>query len=214
MKKLLVSVVAIAFVFASCGKDDVTAPVITVPTDALVMDLGDNAAALKDVTAKDDQDGDLATANIQIQGLDFVGKSTLTYSIADKAENVGTAKREVTIKADKLFGGYAVVEKNDDNGTSMNYDVQVVKSGTSQTDLLMNNFYGYDNVKFSGTGNSTTLTMEEYKAVKDGENFAISGSASYKKGTTQYEIVTVTFKVVWDEPTWDDDNFTMTFSLR
>ena len=196
MKKLLVSAVAIAFVFASCGKEDVTAPEITVPTDALVMDLGDNAAALKDVTAKDDQDGDLATANIQIQGLDFVGKSTLTYSIADKAENVGKATREATIKADKLFATYLGTQTGtvDDS-----YTIEAKKS-SEVTSLVITNFAGQTlSVVFNGSGKSTIMDMEESK-VNDGTyDGIITGTLEYKKTSTSYVLTEMKYKVVWDD---------------
>jgi len=215
MKKLLVSVVALAMAFAvtSCGKDDVTAPEITLPSDELVIDLGDDEAAFKNVTAKDDKDGDV-TNSLTVEGLDYVGKGTLTYYAKDNAGNVGKEEKNVTIKADKLFGGYAVVEKCEEDGVTQTYDVQVAKSGVSQTELLMNNFYGYDNVRFIGDGKSTTLTMEKFNATADGEKFEITGSATYKKGTSQYEIVTATFKVTWEDTDFGVDNYTMTFRLQ
>ena len=212
MKKLLVSVVALAMAFAvtSCNPEDLTAPEITLPSDALVLDLGDKEAALKNVIAKDKEDGDIAAANIQIVGLDFVGGSTLTYSIADKAGNVGTAERKVSIKPDKLFGNYLAKQ----NGAETGYNVEVKKSGSDNTKLIMTNFAGNDFIAtFEGDGKSTVLTLVPLEVVDDdGVKGNLTGKINYKKGAAQYELIDGDYKVTWE----DDgvDSFTLMFTLK
>ncbi|MDR1793200.1 MAG: hypothetical protein LBR36_07170 [Bacteroidales bacterium] len=101
MKKLLMSVAALAAVVVlnSCGDGKV--PTITLPTDASkpVFDLGDVEAALEDVKIKD------ATKDTIIEGIDYVGDQELIYKASNES---GTAKelRAAIVKVDKLLGNY------------------------------------------------------------------------------------------------------------
>jgi hypothetical protein len=213
MKRLIVSVatIAVALGFMSCGGDDVTAPVITIPGDALVIDLGDKDAALKDVTAEDKKDGDVTSYLEVVDGLDYVGVGSLTYSVKDKANNEQLQKRPVTVKTDKLFGSYFVTERGPDGDTT--YNVTVEKSGVAVTQLIAKNFFSYD-ATFKGDGASTTLTMEPVEALVGQEKITITGTVTYKKGTSQYVLDQSKVKVTWADPTLEDDDYTLTFVLR
>ena len=211
MKKLLVSVVALAMAFAvtSCGKEDVTIPEISLPIDELVVDLGDAEAALKNVTAKDDKDGDV-TNSLTVEGLDYVGDGTLTYYAKDNAGNVGSVKKSVTIKPDKLFGNYLVKQ----NGSETGYNVEAKKSGSDNTKLIISNFANNNlTATLQGDGVSTVLTIVSFQVEdEDGVKGTITGKINYKKGTNQYEFVSGDYKVVWDDG--EVNSFTLVFILK
>ncbi|KAB7790352.1 immunoglobulin-like domain-containing protein [Bifidobacterium leontopitheci] len=82
------------------AKPDTTAPVFKGVED-VTLDYGADFDPLAGVTATDDVDGDV-TANIKVSGsvdTSKAGEYTLTYTVADKAGNVATATRKVTVKA-------------------------------------------------------------------------------------------------------------------
>ncbi len=212
MKKLFVSIVAIATVlaFTSCG-DDTTAPDITLPTDAstFISDLGDQTAALEGVTAKDKKDGDV-TNSLTVSGLDYVGTGSLTYSAKDNANNVGTAQRAVTIKTDKLFGNYLVKE----NGATSGYNVEAKKSGSDIAKLLITNFggEGWDAV-LQGDGASTVLTIIPFDILaEDGTTGTIAGKVNYQKGSTQYNLISGDYKITWEDG--EVESFTLELLLK
>jgi predicted small lipoprotein YifL len=200
MKKLLVSVVALATVitFTSCG-DDEKAPEITLPTDAttLVIDLGDETAALAGVTAKDDKDGDV-TNSLRVEGLDYVGNGGLVYYAKDNGNNEGKATRPATITSTKLAGTYFVTQTGAEDKT---YTSTVTKSSQSDTKLVVSNLDANADfsVVFVGSGNSTTMTMEPHTFTSEGYEGVMSGTLEYKKSGTSYVLYEMTYKVTWDD---------------
>jgi hypothetical protein len=213
MKKLAVSLVALATVFAftSCNSEDTVAPVITVPSDALVIDLGDTEAALKGVTANDDKDKDVTTY-LTVEGLDYVGIGTLTYSVKDKANNEGTATRPVTIKAEKLTGvSYSVQEAAPYETTKYVVDVQ---KSSDQTKVVLSNFYGQSNLApvFEGDGKSMTFTVKNYPITSGGDNGSIDGTLSYKKSSSNYEFYECKYSVTWSDG--EVENHTATYVIK
>jgi len=211
MKKLFVSIVALAtvLVVTSCGKEDNTKPEITLPTDALVIDLGDEVAALVGVEAKDDKDGDVTSKVKVTGGFDFVGNSTLTYTVTDEATNTATETRPVTVKSNKLFGNYSAREVCDDNGGIDNYLVKFDES-SDPTKLVMSNFFNEAGwyVVFSGDGKSMDLTMEE-KTFNQGA-IVVTGKATYRK-VSNYDMYDFKFKV--DDGT-SAENYSVTFTRQ
>ena len=82
---------------------DRTAPVFAGVTDVTV-DFGAVFDPLAGVSAKDDVDGDV-TAAIKVAGsvdTSKAGSYELAYTVSDKAGNVATAKRTVTVKAEAV----------------------------------------------------------------------------------------------------------------
>ncbi len=216
MKKVFLStvVIAIAFAFTSC-KDDITAPEITLPTDATVpvFQLGDTEAALKDVTANDKKDGDV-TANISVDGIQYVADSaTLVYSVSDEAGNIATAQRVATISAEKLFGSYTVSEIDDDlGGDPETYNVTVNESASGKGALVINNLYDNNwTIVLKGTKNVATLEAEPLNITLGGENGTITGTATYSNDGT-YKLLTFKYKISFtgEEPM----NYTATFTKR
>lgn len=210
MKKLLVSVVALATVitFTSCG-DDEKAPEITLPTDAttLVIDLGDETKAKEGVTAKDDKDGDV-TNSLTIVGLDYVGNGGLTYYAKDNANNEGKATRPATITATKLTNKTYKANEVGDDGSTDTYDVTVVAS-SSNIKVVINNFYGANyTATFAGDGASQTMIMEPVE-LEDG---VITGSISYTKSGDNYVFTQMKYKAT---PTAGDVvNYTTNLTVR
>ena len=210
MKKLFVPIVALAAVlaFTSCGKEDQDPPVITLPDGALVIDLGDEIAALKDVTAEDKKDGDVSSTLKVLEGLDFVGQSILKYSAKDKAGNEGFVTKSVTIRANNLFGNYSARQVP---GEDSDFDTYIVNIGASQdpTKLVLTGFYGQSGwfVVFSGNGTSE-LTMET-KTFNNGD-ITVTGKATYRKVAT-YDMYDFNFTVT------DEDgsaNYAVTFTRQ
>lgn len=80
-------------------RPDHTAPVISGAGDA-TLDFGVEFDPMTGVTAKDDVDGDL-TKSIKVSGsvdTHKAGEYTLTYTVSDKAGNIATVTRIVTVK--------------------------------------------------------------------------------------------------------------------
>jgi hypothetical protein len=210
MKKLIVPIVALAtvFVFTSCGKEDTTPPEITLPTDALLIDLGGEKAALEGVTAKDDKDGDV-TNSLKVSGLDFVGEGTLTYSAKDKSDNVGTKTRPVTIRAQKLAGKYVVDESGPSyftgQDTIMTYSVDVVEDRNVPTEITIDGLFSYT-INFIGDGKSMTLKMQDPFNVDLGGGviMTLKGSATYTKSGEKYSLSTCTFTATYSNSSKDE----------
>ncbi|WP_216554826.1 immunoglobulin-like domain-containing protein [Roseburia sp. MSJ-14] len=78
---------------------DITAPVLTVPGDAVIK-VGEAFDVRKDVSALDDVDGDL-TDKIQISGkfdIRTPGTYVIVYRVSDNAGNTATAERKITVE--------------------------------------------------------------------------------------------------------------------
>ena len=235
MKKVFLSTaviaIACAFTFTSCKKDDATkddatkddviqddviAPKITLPTDATVpvFQLGDTEAALKDVTAKDNIDGDV-TANISVDGIQYVADNAiLMYSVSDEAGNIATAQRVATVSAEKLFGSYTVSEIDDDlGGDPETYNVTVNESASGKGALVINNLYDNNwTIVLKGTKNVATLEAEPLNiTLGGGKNGTITGTATYSNDGT-YKLLTFKYKISFtgEEPM----NYTATFTKR
>jgi len=186
MKRLFVPFVALAttvLVFTSCG--DESKPTIALPEDALIIDLGDKAAALVGVKAEDKKN-DL-TDKIEVKGLDFVGVGVLEYIVSND-NGTTTEKRDVTIKSDELFGSYSVKE----GGTSLP-DAEVKKS-SEVTRVVISGFSPGVNYTFEGDGKSTSMRLVDPVRLNDGDDtnpdwFGLEGKISYqKKANGDYEI--------------------------
>jgi hypothetical protein len=223
MKKLAVSVVALATVFAftSCNSEDTVAPVITVPDNALVIDLGDTEAALEGVTASDDKDKDVTTY-LTVEGVDYVGIGTLTYSAKDKANNEGTAERAVTIKAGKLKGTYLVDESGPSyetgNDTTIRYSFTGEEHPADNTTLSIKGFFGNPNyvATFKGDGKSTTLNLEPLN-VNVGTDaspvtMTLTGTIEYiKKSATEYVLSSGKTKATYSNGQ-SDENYSCVYT--
>jgi len=198
MKRLFVPFVALAtvLVFASCDNTD--KPTITLPEDALVIDLGDEAAALVGVTAKDKK-GDL-TSKISVSGLDFVGLGELVYAVSND-NGTTTEGRAVTIKPNKLFATYKVVETDlGDGGGTDNFDV-VVKESSDVTKLIVTGFMGSPKytATFVGNGTSMDLTMEVMELSNGTDKAYITGKAKYLSNASGYSIYQMTYEVEYSD---------------
>jgi len=212
MKKLFVPIVALATMclFTNCQKDE-TAPEITIPGDALTIDLGDATAALKGVTAKDDKDGDVTSSLKVTAGLDYVGVGTLTYSVEDKAGNVATKTRPVTIKPDKLFGQY-VLTQTDTSGSS-SYPVIVDKDpDVSTVNVLVTNIYN-NTTKWIFAGDGKTMELKPIKTYMldegTGDAGTVTTSLKYAIIDGKYRIFSGTYSIDWEQSL--DESYTLTF---
>ena len=213
MKKLFVPIVALAtvFMFTSCGSDIK----FTIPDGDITIDLGDRTKALEGVSAKGKKD--IPKEDIKIEGLDWVGKGKLTYTAKDEDGKTETATRDVTVKADKLFGTYAVQyyfgETKVEGVVSTN-----VSSSSDNTRLVVNTFFGKAtwSAVFAGDGKSMKLTMDKktFSLPDPGDptktlTCEATGTAEYAIGTKGYSIVSLKFTAVWDDG--EIENFTATF---
>jgi hypothetical protein len=181
---------------------------ITFPTGTLIIDLGDEVAALQNVTAKGANGNDI-TDSLTIAGLNFVGKGELIYTAKDTS-GTESKTRPVIIKSDKLFGTYFVKETNDDGYTDF-YTVTVTASDGDVTKLVINNFWGEGfTAVFEGNGKSTTLTMVPFSATFGEWTANLTGTATYKKSATNdYVIYECKTMAVWNDG--DVDNYTAIF---
>ena len=185
---------------AECAVTVVFSSGITFPTGMLVIDLGDELSALNGVTAIDANGSDI-TSSLTVAGLDFVGNGNLTYTAKSSTGN-DTKTRPVTIKPNKLFGNYSVIE----TGTygTFSYNVTVTAS-SDLTKLVITNFFGEElTAVFEGDGKSTTLTMIPFEETFGEWIGKFTGTASYKKIAANYAIYECKFKVKWNDGEIED----------
>ncbi len=208
MKKTFLSIVTLVSLslFISCGddggnkekEDDTTKPTITLPgSDTLILDLGDKAAALSGVKANDDVDGNI-TSSIQISNtFETIGYEKIEYVVYDAAQNKGTAERDAIVRSGKLAGTYTLAITPEDGSNPFNYAITV--SEKDITALLANGFHqvaanpnGWDNVIFIENG-PNQLKIEEKTVLYDGDDYILTGDATYDKNNNVYQLVSITY---------------------
>ena len=136
MKKQITSITAIAvlataFIFTGCKKDDVDAPVVTVTGTDMTISLNSTFTDLG-ATANDEKDGVVTVTTSGSVNTSAAGTYTLTYSATDAAGNTGTAKRTVIVKhtSTTVAASYAVADVV--AGSTTNYtDVLTAASGST-----------------------------------------------------------------------------------
>jgi hypothetical protein len=167
MKKLMLFIAflgiagGLAF-FASCSKDDTTAPVITI-NGANPYYLVLNSLAYTDpgATAEDDEDGTVTvTSDISSTNPDrnLAGTYTITYTAVDAAGNEATATRTVVVynEADVLAGNYSVI----DTVAKLSYSDQVIASTTENRKITFQKFAAYAPcVVYATVGGSGDITL-------------------------------------------------------
>jgi len=210
MKRLFVPFVALAtvLVFTSCG-GDIT---FTGLDKDLTIDLGDRTAALEGVSAKGKSS--IPKEDITIIGLDFVGEGKLTYTAKEDSET-GTDTRNVTVKPDKLFATYKVVETYlGEGGGTDNFDV-VVKESSVVTKLIVTGFMGNPSwtATFVGDGKSMDLTMERLELGDGADKAYITGSAKYLSNASGYSIYQMTYEAEYSDES-PTDKFSATLEKR
>ena len=221
MKKLFVPIVALATVLVvmSCKKDDTTKPEITVPDAALVIELGDREAAMKDVKATDDKDGDVAK-DVKVEGLDFVGVGNLTYSVKDQAGNESEqVKRKVTINSGKLGGTYLCKEIDRDDATENSFTSVMSPDASDATKLVVTNLRDEGIlVSFVGNGTSTDLAMISIpiNVIDNSVTYpaTISGSAKYKSSSAGYEVYELSYEIKFDDTSIDNWRYITTATKK
>ena len=206
MKKLFISTIVLmgVFFFASCGgkeptpAGDVTPPVIVLPIDAstLVVNLGDKDAVMKDVTARDDEDGNI-TSSIELNAdLDVIGETEVEYVVFDKAKNKTIAKRKVMIRSGKLAKKY-FVEPIDVTGE---HEITVTESET--VNLQIESYlFGTTKPTYVPDGKGK-LKMREFGAMDGGRPCTFSGNVKYEKvGDNTYNIVSMEYTATYNSGT-------------
>jgi hypothetical protein len=189
-KSLILSSMALfvaGSILVSCKKDE-TAPTVT-PKDGTTSTFDLGAAVDPGATANDDSDGDISASVIS----DFatavkkneVNTYTVTYKVADKAGNEGTATRTVKVKSDKLSGLYEasdVVTGAADstfNGTFA-WTSTVTQSTTEYNKLIFSNFGGFAVGTVYATVTGTNITIpSQTVGVNGGGNVTVAGTGTY-----------------------------------
>ena len=180
---------------------------ITFPEAALVIDLGDETAALNGVTAKDAKGRDV-TNSLKVSNLDYVGTGSITYSAEDNEGNIATKTRPVTIQSNKLLGGYisTIIGQS-----GWYFNSVTVTSSSKNTELVIKDLiYAQSSAVFAGDGTSTVLTMIP-TSVSDnnGRVGNLTGQVTYKNIAGKYEIYEGRYTITWNNG--GSENFTATF---
>ncbi|MEZ5012947.1 MAG: DUF5011 domain-containing protein [Chitinophagales bacterium] len=141
-------------------REDLSTPVIVLDgDDPLYVDLGSSYTD-PGFTATDDEDGDISadvTVDATAVNTNMVDKYEVSYSVSDKAGNVGTAIRNVWVRMfqTKYVGSYSVHEICDIDGDGIlgepgvpyeinDYTVTVSASGVDANTLIFTGFGAYD----------------------------------------------------------------------
>jgi len=198
MKKLFISTIVLMGVFflTNCGgegsnptptpAEDTSPPVIILPTDAspLVIDLGDKDAVMKDVKARDDEDGWITSIEL-IADLDAIGETEVEYVVFDKAKNKTTAKRTIKIRSGKLAKEYWV--ELEGGGSSGETDISVAENETFS--LRISDFHFKSTTATCVPDGKGTLKIREFTGEDLGLSCKFSGNAKYEKVGDTYNIV-------------------------
>jgi hypothetical protein len=167
MKKIFLSIAAVAFIFGatlltSCSKDDTTKPVITLVGGDETVSLNGTYTD-KGATAEDDTDGDLTSSiatdnpvNVNIKGV-----YTVTYTVSDAAGNTATETRKVTVKNDKenMAGNYTVNGTYDGSPDLLYTTETVSASSTINNRIIFANFAAFDGAAVYANVSGTTITI-------------------------------------------------------
>lgn len=154
----LAVIAAGATIFTGCGTDDLSTPTIVLDgDDPMIVALGGTFVE-PGFTATDDEDGDVS-ANVTTDDSDVntsaIGEYEVSYTVTDKAGNVGTTTRIVRVVMDKphYTGTYQVHEICDMDGdgilgeAGVEYEINdytvTVTSGGDSNELLFENFGAY-----------------------------------------------------------------------
>ncbi len=176
MKKKILSLSAIGIiaavaVFTGCKKADTTPPVVTlVGANPLTISL-QGAYSEPGATATDDVDGAVTPVVTGTVNTDLTGTYTITYKATDKAGNVGTATRSVTVVNDAAIyaGTYTVTDPA--FGTASPFTQTVAASTTVNKQIVFSKFANF-------TGNTTitaVLTGGTYFVEIAANNVSING---------------------------------------
>lgn len=188
-KPFCLLILAAAFTFCSCKKDDKTSPVILLTgADTLFIDLNDIYLE-PGYTATDDQDGDI-TVKVTVNGTvdsKIVGHYVIEYKVFDDNDNEGIAFRHVFVRADKLQGSYHIdSEVTGTNEGSYSYNVMVLP-GSAYNTLQIKNFCDLgNNVVMNILVNANTLSLPQQSpaVVNSGYEGTISGLGTYNGENT------------------------------
>ena len=199
MKKLFILTVILLSVslFISCEKDPkptppegpegpttgATPPTIILPTDAttLVIHLGDSATVMKDVTARDDEDGWITSSIKLVSDLDVVGETELEYEVTNSAGKKTTAKRKVIIRSGKLAGNYWV-------NYASGYEMLATEENISICNVVLNQFHMTLRAVCVPDGKGK-LKIQEFTE----GNYTYNGSVMYEKVGSAYKIVAMKY---------------------
>lgn len=155
MKKIMLSVAAIAFLFGatlltSCTTDDTSKPVITLKGNANTTVVLNGTYTDEGATADDDKDGDLTssiTSNVSATNpnVNLKGSYTITYTVTDAAGNTGTKDRTVVVanSAENQAGSYNASDDWNSDGTSDYSWVETVTSSSSINNQLVFSKFAY-----------------------------------------------------------------------
>ena len=213
MKKLfyLMCMFAGILIFSACEKPgpepepttptDNVKPVITFTSTSLDtvlrLDLGDSEKALEDVTAMDDEDGDL-TSSVKVTGnFDAVGKTQLKYTVSDKAGNVATVTRDAIITANKLANTYTVeaVLQSDTASKESNSNMTVeIEQDTILVLTRLHKLPYTDVIRAKFAGNSSFEIIKKDVNLSGGGYPDISGTLKYEAKSNDYKITSIFYK--------------------
>ena len=144
-----------AMYLTGCSGDDLSTPTIVLEgDDPFIVELGGTYTE-PGFTATDDEDGDISadvTVDESAVNTSSIGEYEVSYSVSDKAGNVGTTTRivRVVMTKDDYLGSYSVHELCDLDGDGVKgeageiFDYSVtVTSGGDADELIFDNFGAY-----------------------------------------------------------------------
>jgi hypothetical protein len=181
--------------FASCKKDDMDSPLVSINGGDVYVDLHGTYSE-QGATASDGKDGDISGSVTTSGSVDVnnAGVYTITYSVSDKKGNVGNATRTVYVRhtANTIAATYAIKDTCPNMSPTFYSDVLTASSSTK---VLTTKFANYvnANVNFDisgSTGSSITVPSQTVNCGIPSAPRAFSGSGSIssdgKKMTITY----------------------------
>ncbi len=179
---------------SSCKETDSSSPVITVTNDDAAHNrvAQFSAAAYTDpgATVVDDVDKDLTAAASGTVNMLLANDYTITYTATDKAGNVGTATRTVSVDGGQYLAGSYTVE--DFTGATSNgtYPETISSSSVTNNKINFTKFAFYVNGTVYGTLSGTTITIPQ-QTVTCGNPAAdrtFTGTATYSSANHNFTL--------------------------
>jgi hypothetical protein len=193
---------------------DTVPPTISLPgSDTLIVDLGDKAAALLNVKANDDVNGDLTSSIILAANLETLGYTKLEYSVSDLASNKATAERPAIVSSKKLIGLYDVDATIVGVSGQDPYRVTAVQSNT--TGIIIKNFNNHNwEIEFIPGEDGKMIIIDPGNITYSSKQCTLSGELRYGKvegsGDT-YRIISAIYTLTPKDGFSKVDNYDVKF---
>jgi hypothetical protein len=206
MKKLayLLAVICIPFIFLPSCKEDSTPPSVTVTGDAHVITQRGVPYSDAGATATDDKDksvyvmSDYSAVNPKNPNTDIAGDYLITYTAQDRAGNISTAIRRVSVTY-TMWDLNHYYNVTDICLSDTNLNVNYVSNVSIDTNYIYRTFFTNMSNFFSGLTYmdpvGTTITIPKQKPDGIASSFEIEGSGTVSDSANVKYVMVINYTI-------------------